>query len=330
MSAVRPDLPAVTAALVRAARGPKVPPDPFRPIAVWDEVETAAPGVAVTTRVVLLAGAECPFPCAHCDLWRHTLEGPTPPGAVPVQVERALAVPAGPSGAARWIKLYNASNFTDPRAVPPADLPAIAALVAGFERVVVETHPRLVDDALPAFAARLGGRLEVAMGLETVDADLLPWLGKGMSLDDFSGACERLAAAGIDTRAFVLVGLPGMDERAAVDAAGAAARFAAGCGVRHVSLVPTRPGNGTLDRLVAEGRFRPVGAAAAEAALARALEDGAGTIVTLDGWDWDRLDGHCDRCRDARAARIARMNLAQRLLERPAPRCDCPVPEGAA
>lgn len=318
-------LPRFTAAMVRGLRGPKSPPDPRRPIAVWDELETAAAGVGVATRVVLLAGAECPFPCAHCDLWRHTLDGPTPPGALPEQLRAALSLEAGPAGAPTWIKLYNASNFSDPRAVPPEDLPTIAALVRGFERVVVETHPRLVDEGLARFAAALGGRLEVAMGLETADPGLLAWIGKGMSREDFAAACARLEAVGIDARAFVLVGLPGLDEPASVAAALEAIAFAVASGVRHVSLVPTRPGNGTLDRLGAEGLFRPVGAAAAEAVLERALGDDPGAIVTLDGWDWGRLEGHCDACRDPRLARIAAMNLSQRVLA-PVPRaCACPA-----
>lgn len=314
----------VTAAEVRAARGPKVPLDPYRPVGVWDEAEVAAPGETVPTRVVLLTGAECPFTCTTCDLWRHTLDGPTPAGALPAQLRSALALPPGGHGPARWIKLYNASNFTDPRAVPPEDLPAIAALVSSFERVVVETHPKLVGETLPRFAAAIAGRLEVAMGLETADPDRLRALGKGMSRDDFAGAAARLRAWGVAVRAFVLLGLPDCDDAEALRSALDSVRFAAECGARHVSLVPLRPGNGHLDRLAAEGRFRPVSAATAEAATARALASAPGAIVTLDLWDWARLSGQCDACRPAREARVAAMNLTQRPLP-PLPRsCDCP------
>lgn len=315
--------PGADAATVRAARGPKVGVDPFRPVAVWDEAEVAAAGVAVSTRVVLLSGAECPFTCAMCDLWRHTLDGPTPPGALVEQTRLALAVPAGDHGPPRWIKLYNASNFTDPRAVPPQDLPGLATLVAGFDRVVVETHPRLVNDSLSRFAASIGGRLEVAMGLETADPDRLRRLGKGMTRDDFTAAAARLRAAGIDVRAFVLVGLPDCDDPAALDLALGAVRFAAAAGARHVSLVPLRPGNGHLERLAAEGRFRPVAAATAEAALEGALGGGHGAIVTLDLWDWPLLGGQCDRCRTARVERIAAMNRAQRVLPPVPTPCGC-------
>lgn len=312
------------AAAVRAARGPKAAVDPLRPAGVWDEAEVAGPGETVPTRVVLLTGAECPFTCTTCDLWRHTLDGPTPAGALPAQLRSALALPPGSHGPARWIKLYNASNFTDPRAVPPEDLPAIAALVSPFERVVVETHPKLVGETLPRFAAAIDGRLEVAMGLETADPDRLRALGKGMSRDDFAGAAAKLRAWGIAVRAFVLLGLPDCDDAEALQSALDSVRFAAQAGARHVSLVPLRPGNGHLDRLAAEGRFRPVSAVTAEAATVEALASSPGAIVTLDLWDWGRLSGQCDACRPAREARVASMNLSQRPLP-PLPRpCRCP------
>jgi radical SAM enzyme (TIGR01210 family) len=295
---------------IRRARGPKQAVDPWRPIAVWDEEETAAPGRTVPCRVVLLAGAECPLTCAMCDLWRHTLDGPTPEGALPAQIELALAIPSASTvGEPRWIKLYNASNFTDRRAVPAVDLPRIAALVGSFERVIVETHPRLVDESLGEFARSIGGRLEVALGLETIHPRVLPWLNKGMTPEDFRVACDRLRAADIDVRAFVLLGLPEIGETASIDAAIDAARFAAACGCRHVSLIPTRAGNGHLDRLAAEGSFAPVTAAAAEAALAGAIAAlSAGCLVTLDPWDWDRMAGHCESCRGLRRGRIEQMN----------------------
>jgi radical SAM enzyme (TIGR01210 family) len=330
---IRPDAPsgranrlmALDSAAVRQARGAKAAVDPWRPIAVWDEEEVAAPFETVDCRVVLLTGAECPFTCAMCDLWRHTLAGPTPPGALPAQIEAALAhAPSAAGPEPRWIKLYNASNFTDPRAVPVEDRPRIAALVDRFERVIVETHPRLVDDSLEHFARSIGGRLEVALGLETIHPDILPWLNKQMTPADFAAACARLQAADIDARAFVLVGLPGLDEPASIDAAIEAARFAAAAGCRHVSLIPTRAGNGFLDRLAADGSFVPVSAGAAEGALAGSLAGlPADCLVTLDLWDWDRMAGHCRECRAARRARIERMHRARALLSPSPLDCGC-------
>ncbi|MEJ2311971.1 MAG: hypothetical protein P8Y11_06240 [Gemmatimonadales bacterium] len=48
--------------------------DPFLPLGhLWEEERTEAG--TVRTLAVFLAGAECPFTCIYCDLWRRTLDG---------------------------------------------------------------------------------------------------------------------------------------------------------------------------------------------------------------------------------------------------------------
>ena len=71
---------------------------------------------------VFLAGAECPFTCSFCDLWRYTIDGPTPPARSSRRLERALADVDEPLP--DRLKLYNASNFFDRRAVPPRISPS--------------------------------------------------------------------------------------------------------------------------------------------------------------------------------------------------------------
>ncbi|MGH9362079.1 MAG: radical SAM protein, partial [Thermoanaerobaculia bacterium] len=194
------------AAEIRALRPAKEPVDPWRPLGWLREEERAAGGGTEPALTVFLAGAECPFTCVFCDLWRRTLNDPTPRRAIPAQLAVALAAAAAAEPSApplHRIKLYNASNFFDPRAVPPEDDPAIAAFLAPFPRVTVECHPRLVGRRCFDFARRLAGRLEVAMGLETVQPEALPRLGKEMTLAAFDRAAAALVAAGIPIRAFV-------------------------------------------------------------------------------------------------------------------------------
>ena len=78
---------------------------------------------------------ECPWRCLMCDLWRNTL-AETRPGR---RDSRADPPAARAAAARRWIKLYNAGSFFDPRAIPPEDYPAIAGarprLRAGDRRV---------------------------------------------------------------------------------------------------------------------------------------------------------------------------------------------------
>ncbi|MFN0008588.1 MAG: radical SAM protein [Planctomycetota bacterium] len=96
----------------------------------------------MSVATILITNRECPWKCVFCDLWKNTLDETVPSGAIPEQIRTALVdLPA-----ARWIKLYNAGSFFDPRAIPPGDVPAITDLLGSFDRVIVECHPALIDE----------------------------------------------------------------------------------------------------------------------------------------------------------------------------------------
>ena len=307
--------PGFDPAAVRALRPPKPVLDPWRPQGVTVELERAPDGELHPSATVFLTGAECPFTCVFCDLWRYTAFGPTPEGALPAQLRSALERLPGllrEAGLDRCdrLKLYNASNFFEPRAVPEADLEPIARLADGFERVVVECHPRLVDGRVRRFADRLEGRLEVAMGLETVHPAALPRLGKQLTLEQFDRAAARLLEEGIDLRVFVLVGVPFVPWEEQAEWVAASVRHAAGAGARSVALIPVRGGNGELERLQRLGWFRPPDLALVEESLALGLEAVARrAAVQVDPWDLDRIDAACGSCGAARMEAIRDMNL---------------------
>lgn len=301
---------------IRRLRTAKATVDASRPLGVlWEEERTPDRGL-VPAWTVFLAGAECPFTCVFCDLWRHTLDGPTPIGSLPRQLARALADEPRERLDGALVKLYNASNFFDPRAVPEADLLALVPLLAPFARVVVECHPRLVGDRALRFHEALGGRLEVAMGLETIHPEALPRLNKEMTLADFDRAAARLGAAGIGLRAFVLVGAPFVpqDETVAWAVRSAAWAFERGAGT--VALIPVRGGNGAIEELAARGDFTPPVLAQLEAALDGCLDFGG--VVQADLWDFDRL-ALCAACAPPRRERLERLNLTGRRE----PRIEC-------
>ena len=147
-----------------------------------------------------------------CDLWKNTLTESVPQGAIPAQIDYALAR----LEPARHIKLYNSGSFFDPRAIPVEDYPAIAERVADFERVIVECHPALIGEKIGEncfrFKEILSGPLEVAMGLETAHPAILEKLNKRMTTDQFAAAAARLREHGIDLRVFILVKPPFMRE----------------------------------------------------------------------------------------------------------------------
>ena len=311
----------VSRAAIRAARGPKDPTDPLVPAGFHLEREPTgpragdAPPPARDVAVLLLTGAECPFTCLHCDLWKYTLDGPTPPGGLPAQIDAALAgLPAVGSLRRPAAKLYNASNWADPRAVPDGDLAIIADRLRGFERAVVENHPRLTrpgraGDRLRRFRdllERTGCELEVALGLEAGDPAVLAKLNKSATTDDFAAAADWLLSEAMAVRAFVLLRPPGVRferSEAAVASAVEGVRFAFSCGMGVATVVPQRAGNGAVDVLAAAGEWRPSTADelfAVQDALFP-LAETFGRVGLVDAWDAGPA-----------AADLTRRNLAQR------------------
>src|SRR6266536_1637486 len=125
--------------------------DPFRPHAFLLEQERAESGEAVSVATIFLTNRECPWRCLMCDLWKNTLPETVPPGAIPAQIDHALAELKGGARVAdtlsgnsgdsasaegrsltpdvtsiRQVKLYNSGSFFDPRAIPPEEHAEIA------------------------------------------------------------------------------------------------------------------------------------------------------------------------------------------------------------
>ena len=265
---------------------------------------------------VFLAGAECPFTCSFCDLWRYTIDGPTPPGALTAQLATALEGLTTPTP--ERLKLYNASNFFDRRAVPVEDLPAIAELALPFSAVTVESHASMVGPAALEFAALLGGQLEVAVGLETIHPVAMQHLNKRLELPRFDRAAAFLLEHDLDLRVFVLLGAPHVPAEASIEWTVKTVEYAAARGARRIAIIPVRGGNGELERLEALGDFVPPTLAQLETALERCLAIRS-AVVTADLWDIARLPA-CENCRTQRVARIETMNLI------PSPQPPAPIP----
>jgi radical SAM enzyme (TIGR01210 family) len=290
--------------------------DPLRPYAFFLEDECDATGAIRQSATILLTNKECPWRCLMCDLWKNTLREPVPLGSIPGQIQYALAeLGVCPP----QIKLYNSGSFFDPGAIPVPDYPAIARIISPARHVIVESHPRLVGEKALRFRELLAGSLEVAMGLETIHPDVLPRLNKRFKLSHFAAAAEFLRNREIFVRAFVLVKPPFLNEEAALDWAVKSAEFAFQCGARVVSLIPTRGGNGAMERLRQTNEFAPPKLETLESAQERALSLDLGRVFA-DTWDLQQFSD-CPACFESRRERLLVMNLTQKVL----PRIQCAV-----
>jgi radical SAM enzyme (TIGR01210 family) len=298
---------------------PKRPssPDPNTPHGVFREKERLSSGVVVDSGVVLLTNRECPWRCLMCDLWKDTTQQSVPKGAIPRQLESAIRTWSDSGALPVQVKLYNSGSFFDSAAIPPSDYAPIARQIAFAKHVVVESHPLLVGERACELRDLLSGSLEVAMGLETAHPEVLEKLNKGFDLAQFARAAEFLAKERIALRAFILVNPPFLDGRSGLEWALKSAEFAFACGASAVALIPTRTGNGAMERLRESGEFPRPTLAMLEAAQRAALALGLGRVFA-DTWDLEPFSD-CPHCSAARRERLEMVNRMQ--SDEPAVRC---------
>lgn len=282
--------------------------DPWRPYAFLVEEECSAESEIVPIATVFLTNRECPWRCVMCDLWRNTLAEKLSAGAIPQQIDYALAqLPA-----ARQIKLYNSGSFFDRNAIPIEDYPAIATRANLFDRTIVESHPSLVNQTCLQFRDLLSNRLEIAMGLETAHPEILERLNKRITLDQFSKASQYLRSNGIDLRVFILVQPPFMKAHESLFWAEQSLDFAFDCGATAVTLIPTRAGNGAMETLTQLGEFSPPKLNIVESAASYGLNLNRGRVF-VDLWDLRLAPPQCS-CYSLRIERLHKMNLRQSAL----------------
>lgn len=302
---------------IRSLRPAKPHVDPYRAHGTLLERERRPGGTIEQSLTVFLVGAECPFACSFCDLWQWTIDGATPAGALSAQVELALA--SHRDAAPNRIKLYNASNFFDPRAVPAEDLVDIVQLLDGFA-ITVESHAATIGQRAIDFARSISGRLEVAIGLESIHPVAMAESNKRLDLPRFDRAVTLLKENGIDVRVFVLLGMPYVPAGETVEWTVRTVEYAARIGADVISIIPVRSGNGEIERLQELGLFTPPTLAQLEQALNSTI-DQQHAVVTADLWDVSRLEA-CERCRGDRVNGLRAANLSGVHAAASCPDCD--------
>lgn len=269
--------------------------DPWIPYAFFCEEERSATTEIVSVATIFLTNRECPWRCVMCDLWKNTLDFTVPIGAIPAQIDHALQkLPS-----AQQIKLYNSGSFFDKKAIPAEDRGAIAERVNKFQNVIVECHPALINEECLRFSEMIDGEFEVAMGLETSHEEVLQKLNKGMTLQQFSHACNCLKSHSIAVRAFILVKPPLLNEEEGIHWAERSIDFAFDCGVDVVTLIPTR------------GLSSPPKLTTLQTAVEYGITTNRGRVFA-DLWDLKKFSA-CSNCFDERFQKLQMMNLQQKI-----------------
>jgi uncharacterized Fe-S cluster-containing MiaB family protein len=190
----------------------------------------------------------------------------------------------------------------------------IAKLAAPFAAITVESHANTIGAKTLEFARQISGRLEVAVGLETIHPVAAAQLNKRLDLARFDSAARFLSDNGIDLRVFVLLGAPYVPVDEAVAWTVRTVEYAVERGASVVSIIPVRGGNGELERLQRLGHFTPPTLSQLEESLDLSLRF-TSAVVTADLWDVDRVAAY-EHCRAERVERLRRVNLSGRAESR--------------
>jgi archaeosine synthase beta-subunit len=279
------------------------------------EKERTISGKIEDTGIIFLTNRECPFHCLMCDLWKNTTNEPVAIGSIPQQIEWAL----NQMPDIKHIKLYNSGSFFDGKAIPEEDYQEIAALLKNLETVIVESHPKLINNKCLDFRNMLKPALHVALGLETVHPEILKLLNKKMTTDDFRTSVSFLKKHDICSRAFILLRPPRLTESEGIYWAEQSIDFAFDTGVECCTIIPVRAGNGAMDFLMKNGEFNLPDIHSLEAVLEYGIGLKAGRVFA-DIWDLG-LFSKCNKCICERTDRLIKMNLSQTIS---APlECEC-------
>jgi len=297
-------------AAVVSHRSAKEKVNAWKPYHFIHETEPDRNGELQRINTIFLTNRECPFKCVFCDLWKHTLDDPTPKGAIPAQIRYALdRLPK-----ADVIKLYNSGNFFDVSAIPLEDYPEIATLISDYKRVIVENHPRIGRKHILPFQKMLTARLEIALGIETIHPEVLPKLNKKVTVQDIEDTVHFCISNGIDLRGFILLNPPFITNKDEYRYwCLETVKFAFNIGFSTVSIIPVRTGNGLMERLLDNGAYIPPDLTILESVFCDVLKMKKG-IVFIDLWDIEQFwQGDKNLYHDFKN-RLEMMNQTQRAL----------------
>jgi archaeosine synthase beta-subunit len=297
-------------------RGNKNTVDPQRPYGWLVEKERTISGKIEDTGIIFLTNKECPFHCLMCDLWKNTIDESVAIGSIPKQIGWALDQMPD----IKHLKLYNSGSFFDTRAIPEDDYQEIASLLKNLETVIVECHPRLINNKCLNFRDMLKPDLHVAMGLETVHPEILRKLNKQMTVGNFRNSVRFLSKHGIHSRAFILLRPPLLSESEGIYWAERSIDFAFDSGVECCTIIPVRAGNGAMDFLMEKGDFSLPDIHSLETVLEYGIGLKAGRVFA-DVWDLAHFS-KCNKCIDHRVNRLTNMNLTQEIISRVQCYCD--------
>jgi hypothetical protein len=194
--------------------------------------------------------------CSMCGYSKDTLGRSATPEELAEQQTEALSRYRGEP----YVKVYTSGSFLDDREVDEASRLALArAFAKKARRLLFETLPEFATaERLEPLSEAFAGEVEVALGLETTDPNVLSrYVHKSTGPTEYLRAADQIRALGQKTKAYLLLKPPYLTESEAIDDVVRSVQEAA-THFDALSVNPVHIQNGTVvEWLYHRGRYRP-------------------------------------------------------------------------
>lgn len=238
---------------------PASPTDARHYVNLWTEAE-ALGSDRVKALVLIMRTRGCYWAdtkgCSMCGYARDTLGRSATPDEIREQVRRALREYHDEP----YVKIYTSGSFFDVREVPEEVRAEVGAAFKGrARRLLVETLPEFVTpESVGGLKEAFGGELEVAMGLESTQNEVLRRaINKGSDAEEYLAAAGRARAAGARAKGYLLLKPPYLTEREAVEDV----VLSVGKAAPHFDTLSINPvhlqGGTVVEHLYRRGLYRP-------------------------------------------------------------------------
>jgi archaeosine synthase beta-subunit len=293
----------------------------------WSEAE-ALHGTRVPAFVLILRTRGCYWAdlkgCSMCGYAKDTLGRSATPAELSAQLAEALRQYREQP----YVKIYTSGSFLDDREVDPGSRQAILGAFAGrARRLLFETLPEFVTDELLApLRERFEGELEVALGLESTQPEVLGrFVNKGAPPSEYLAAADRLRAMGLQRKGYLLLKPPYLTEAEAVADVLESIRRASDR-FDTLSVNPVHIQNGTVvEWQYRRGRYRPPWLWSVAEVLVRGatLRQGTRLVSFPTAGGLPRGPHNCGKCDRSVLTGIEDASLDQRFDGLGSITCEC-------
>jgi radical SAM enzyme (TIGR01210 family) len=291
-----------------------------RPVSTWKE-EDVVDGRRVDAFVVIFRTAGCWWSwqqgCLMCGYNSASSKAVTP-----TDLRHQLTEAVQRYGGEKMVKIYTSGSFLDTNEVPMDLRAEILSAFPPAERILFESRPDFITkDNL----ADIDPRAALAIGLETASEEVLKkCVRKGFTVADYVRASDLLRSRGLPLRTYLLLKPPFLTERAAVEDAIAAVRFAAERS-ESVSVNPVNVQRDTVvDMLWRRGNYRPPWLWSLLEVLRRGKEGTTTRVMSSpSGGGTARGVHNCDRCDRKILDAVQRFSFSQDIDDLVVAECGC-------